>query len=532
MKKLIIILFIAHCSLQIAEAQQPTLEWMNVVEGVNADAMCIDSAGNVFISGMDDFTPPGFTVAKFNNTGQRLWLSRFVGGGGLRARPVKIGCDPQGNIYVSGYDDTYFLIKYNTAGAQLWYKRFDGTWLSDLDITQTGEPIITGYVYNGSQTNIDYYTVKCNSTGDTVWTATYNNPLSNLNDIPKAMVESDNQTICITGVTDISITGLDMLTLKYNQSGILQWVRIYGDINSDSGIDVATDLNGNSIITGYARLGQTYPRYCTIKYLPNGDTAWVRIYHHPQNNWETPQNISTDNTGNIVITGTGVMNPFGNNIVTVKYDTFGNLLWQKSYSHPYNGYSFSLLNNNEALALDKIDNIYITGVNNLWPRNARDLVAFKYNSNGDLLWDITYVSPDSISSGDNIIVDKNFNVYLHGLGQLPSGGPRGAIVLKYSQLIGIEPISNEVPGGYKLHQNYPNPFNPVTKIKFEVPKLNSVKLLIYDLLGKEIITLVNEELKPGVYEIDFNASQYSSGVYFYKLESGSFNQTKKMLILK
>lgn len=100
----------------------------------------------------------------------------------------------------------------------------------------------------------------------------------------------------------------------------------------------------------------------------------------------------------------------------------------------------------------------------------------------------------------------------------------------------ISPIGNYIPENFKLHQNYPNPFNPITKIRFDVPFLGryieSVKLVIYDILGREIKTLVNEKLSAGTYEIDWNGAIYPSGVYFYKLEAGNFVSVKKMSLLK
>jgi hypothetical protein len=91
---------------------------------------------------------------------------------------------------------------------------------------------------------------------------------------------------------------------------------------------------------------------------------------------------------------------------------------------------------------------------------------------------------------------------------------------------------------YELHQNFPNPFNPVTKIKFDVPNFawaqytEPVQLLIYDILGRKVISLVSELLKPGTYEVDWDASRYPSGVYFCKLTSGNFSETKKMVLAK
>jgi len=104
--------------------------------------------------------------------------------------------------------------------------------------------------------------------------------------------------------------------------------------------------------------------------------------------------------------------------------------------------------------------------------------------------------------------------------------------------IGINRISSEVPSQYSLRQNFPNPFNPVTRIVFSIPvnsRLSgnhSTVLKIYDVSGREIQTLVNEKLQPGTYETVWNASNFSSGVYFYKLTSGDFKETKKMVLIK
>jgi hypothetical protein len=98
--------------------------------------------------------------------------------------------------------------------------------------------------------------------------------------------------------------------------------------------------------------------------------------------------------------------------------------------------------------------------------------------------------------------------------------------------IGIQTISAETPDKFRLSQNYPNPFNPVTNIEFAVPKSSFVKMTVFDVLGKEIDILVNENLKAGTYKADWNASKYPSGVYFYKLQAENFSETKKMILIK
>lgn len=96
----------------------------------------------------------------------------------------------------------------------------------------------------------------------------------------------------------------------------------------------------------------------------------------------------------------------------------------------------------------------------------------------------------------------------------------------------VEDFNNSVPGEFYLAQNYPNPFNPSTKIKFQIADAGIVNLKVFDVLGKEILTLVNEQKPAGSYEIEFDASSLTSGVYFYQLKSGNLVQTKKMVLLK
>ncbi len=89
-----------------------------------------------------------------------------------------------------------------------------------------------------------------------------------------------------------------------------------------------------------------------------------------------------------------------------------------------------------------------------------------------------------------------------------------------------------MPDNYSLKQNYPNPFNPSTKISFSLPKAGDVKLIVFDILGREVATLVNGYTGAGNHTVDFNASNLSSGVYLYKIQAGDFTETRKMILMK
>jgi hypothetical protein len=110
------------------------------------------------------------------------------------------------------------------------------------------------------------------------------------------------------------------------------------------------------------------------------------------------------------------------------------------------------------------------------------------------------------------------------------------VVYGDTSLTGINQIGIEVPSSYSLSQNYPNPFNPATKIRFDIPGgeriTDNVQLIIYDILGREVAKLVNEQLAPGTYSVDFDGTNFPSGIYFYRLIAGNYNEIKKMLLLK
>ncbi|MEE9450812.1 MAG: T9SS type A sorting domain-containing protein, partial [Ignavibacteriaceae bacterium] len=107
-----------------------------------------------------------------------------------------------------------------------------------------------------------------------------------------------------------------------------------------------------------------------------------------------------------------------------------------------------------------------------------------------------------------------------------------SLKLKYDVTVNVDDPEMELPITFALEQNYPNPFNPKTNIKFRISEIGFVSLKVYDVLGNEIATLVNEEKSAGNYEVEFDASSLPSGIYFYQLRLGNFVETKKMVLMK
>ena len=153
-------------------------------------------------------------------------------------------------------------------------------------------------------------------------------------------------------------------------------------------------------------------------------------------------------------------------------------------------------------------------------------------------WEVSFDSAktwDTVRVGNNISInDVKFCDQFHGW----SVGAGGALYKFNRDMIGIKNIHYDLPTTFILYQNYPNPFNPTTNIKYSVTsnvksETSNVKLIIYDILGKEVATLVNEKFNAGTYSVTFDGSSYATGVYFYQLISdGNIIDTKKMVIVK
>jgi photosystem II stability/assembly factor-like uncharacterized protein len=176
------------------------------------------------------------------------------------------------------------------------------------------------------------------------------------------------------------------------------------------------------------------------------------------------------------------------------------------------------------------------------------------NFNSEIIWSCGEQGKIFYSLNDGIAWNSAVSPVTAKLNNISFGTPQhgvpaftgfivgdGGVILRTFNfgLTGLNMISNTVPSEYSLHQNYPNPFNPVTKIKFKIPYAGFINLKIFDILGRELSTLINQQLNPGTYEMNWNASEHPSGVYYYriaihsdKLSAGSFTDTKKMILIK
>jgi uncharacterized delta-60 repeat protein len=538
LKKFLLIFFII-LSFALKVNSQVAQEWVqkyNGPAGVTdvATSIAVDAQGNVYTTGYSTGNSSGhdYATIKYNSAGIQQWAARYNGPGNALDDALDIAVDGSGNVYVTGksaagateYTYDYATIKYNSTGVEQWVRRY-GT--SDQDVgfsitvDEAGNVYVTGQRGHPALDS-DIGTVKYNSAGVEQWAVTYNR--SGNWDTGNSITVDGSGNVYVTGFQSVNwgTAYLDFVTIKYNSSGVQQWTAGYNGTgnNSDQAIAVGLDALGNVYITGYS-VGTVYD-IATIKYNNSGVQQWVQRYSSSGVSVDVPSSMAVDPAGNIYITG-AISFDFG----TLKYNSDGVQQWIQRYD--FNG-NFDAAN---SLAIDGSGNVYVTGVSGAAPsESTNDYATLKYNTSGVQQWVMRFNSSASDwDEANSIGVDGAGNVYVTGF-STESSGADDYCTIKYSETVGTDPVSNEVPNSYSLSQNYPNPFNPVTNIRFAIPTSGFVSLKIFNVLGTEIASRVNEQLTPGIYEVSFDASDYSSGVYYYKLSAGDYSKTKKMILIK
>lgn len=531
--KTLFTLLVLITSFKILPAQV-SQEWVSVYNypgstGENPRGMVVDNSGYIYITA----TSGGFYVTiKYNSLGDSLWVKRYNGPGNLSDQATSIAVDESGNVYVTGtsagigtnYD--YATIKYNSLGIEQWIQRYNGPgngydYPSSIAVDELGNVYVTGSS-EGISTFSDYATIKYNSAGIVHWVQRYNGPDS-LSDFAESIALDGLGNVFVTGSSSVIGNTKDYLTIKYNTSGDEQWEQRYNGPSSNSNDQaraIVVDDLGNSYVTGSeSNFSRTY--YLTLKYSSDGIPQWLGRYNGPFNSQSSPSSLKVDGFGNVYVTGSSE-----SFYATIKYNSDGDSLWVKRYTKPGSSGGGA-----SSIAIDGFSNVYVTG--SIYETGTRsNYVSIKYNSFGDTIWVKKYNGvTNETDEAKSILVDHFGNVYVTGSSD-GIGSNSNIATIKYSQSTGINQISSSIPELFRLFQNYPNPFNPSTKINFEISKSSYTNLIVYDILGKAVLKLVDQQLQPGTYEVDFNGSGLNSGIYFYRLETGSFSESRRMLLLK
>jgi uncharacterized delta-60 repeat protein len=548
---LLFVFFISGCfHLQSQVLQEWTQRYAGAIDSSDRGVqIACDAAGSVYVLALSQgsMTRTDFALIKYSSAGAQQWVQRYNSPGNGYDTPVDMVLDAAGNIYVTGYslisgilNYDITTIKYNISGSLQWVKTYNGTASAEdrpsgIAVDPSGNVYVTGYT-NSTGSSDDYITIKYNSSGTEEWVKKYNGP-GNGSDKAVGLVLDNSGNICISGYSPGSGTGLDIATIKYNPAGTELWLKRYtaAGSNNEFARAIANDPQGNIYVTGSATVGFNRD-YLTIKYNSLGDTLWTKKYDGPDADTDEAYYIAVHDTNNIYISGYSYSSSTAEDIATVKYNSMGVQQWAIRYDGPGGDGSSGPRGLQEdfvsGIALDNSGSVYITGTA-YFITGLHDYITIKYDPSGVQKWIQTYNGQSNDDDGAfSIALDNSGNVFVTGYSVFSAANNDDCVTIKYSQPIGISNISNEIPSVYSLSQNYPNPFNPATNIKFSIPVPGNVKLIVFDMLGREIKTLVNGNLNARTYSAYWDASQFSSGIYFYRIEAGPFSETGKMILVK
>jgi len=537
-------------------------------------------------------TNSDYTTIKYDAKGNQVWVKTYNGVGNASDEATAIAVDADGNVYVTGQSDgsgsfnlDYVTIKYDAKGNQLWAGRYDGPGISTdigfaIAVDAFGNVYVSGSSY-GSTSATDYATVKYDKDGNLQWVSRYNG-LGNGFDGANAIALDENGNIYVTGYSTGSGTAEDYATIKYNTNGVQQWeARYNGPANSlEQAFSLALDLSGNVYVTGQSFEAGSGSAYATIKYNASGVQQWVSRYH-PGTGSDVAKAVVVDAAGNICITGHVTIDnsDFAGDYATIKYDANGTQLWIATYDGPAHN-----IDQATDLAVDANGNVYVTGLSYYvnGSLSESDYTTIKYNINGVQQWLARYGGPgDNTDIATAIAVDAAANVYVTGL-SYGDGTNADYATIKYVQQCGnnkvmvchnrknlcVDPTSvsfhlkhgdqsgpcievaqsliastRQTSVGKHLSEednfrilHFPDPVSSIAKIKYELPFDGLVSIKVYDMLGREVGLVAETVRKAGYYTIDFDVSAFQQGLYYYSItlrtEKKTVVQSQKMTVIK
>jgi len=521
------------------------------------------------------------------------WVDRVNGRGNSFDIANNLFLDEQSNayIYCTVYDSVFgqtnlCAIKYGAGGNILWKTVYDNPFgtidqLQDVIKDSQNNSYITAYC--SEESSIKILLIKLNQNGDTVFSRITSIP--NHETLLSHSICSDNSgnIFILADGRNLTTGKIDFIIVKYNSAGVVSNYKIFegSPEGDDNGIKILCDNTGNvfagvnSFYSGVSydiviykldnNLNEIYTKRINgsanlddgivdmqLAYDNNilftgkisgagsewdigtfklnnssGDIIWQKNFNGTGNHLDLPYVLTTDVSNNIYVTGYSRNSASiqSEDIVILKYDKNGSEIWRRIYNDSVNGTDQGF-----SICTDSQKNVYVAGCADQGNQHV-EFILLKYDSLGTLLWKGTYhyyhLSEDFVYK---IAVNNNQDIFISGI-SFSHETDYDVTTIKYARQTGI--YSNpEIVKDFVLYPNYPNPFNPSTTISFYNPKKEFTVVKIYNVKGEEVAELENRVISSGYHQYNFDASSFSSGVYFYKIQHGNNFKVGKMILNK
>lgn len=503
----------------------PELDWFQSYNGIGngmdfVNAIKYDQEFNIYLAGRS-FALDGsqdLLIAKYSKIGNLITEIRYNSGHVSWNETYSISVDSEENIYTVGvasfeYSSLFALIqKYSKEGNLLWEKNYSNS-------LENGSEAVVGSLDadNNFIVGVNNYSsclfLKLSSSGDSLWSVEISDSSSYyaINNI----FTDNNSNIYATYTREYYEGGdlpqKELYLLKINKLGQIEWSQ---KVELNSYRKIIFDRESNLVIlsTDDSKI---------IKYNLDGELLWEF------NTYGFLTNITVDNNNDIILCGydTGVGRY---DFMVQKISMASGMNWKSNFNSSENLRDFAY-----STFIDNDNNIYVAGeANDMFSKGI--IYALKYDADGSLLWQFSHhIKHSTYDHPQSVFLDDSNNVIIAGdYRDSTQSSNFFAMRIKQKLKTGVLNITDNLPERYSLSQNYPNPFNPTSKVEFSIPESGIVKLELYDLVGRKVKELLNQELSSGNYSINIDGSDLASGIYYYRLIANEFVQIRKAVLLK
>ena len=458
-----------------------------------------------------------------------LWTQTFGGGNDDIGSSVQQTSD--GGYIIAGYTASYgagsdvYLIKTDANGNEQWSQTFGGSSGDDgysVQQTSDGGYIIAGTTYSYGAGSADFYLIKTDANGNESWSQTFG---GSGYDRGHSVQQTSDGGYIIAGYTFSYGAGSDVYLIKTDANGNEQWSQTFGGSDSDYGKSVQQTYDEGYIITGQTySYGAVFEDVYLIKTDANGNEQWYQTFGG--SSYDYGYSVQQTSDGGYIIAGSTLSYGAGGyDVYLIKTDENGNETWSKTFGGSLGDGSYSVQQTSDGSYI-------IAGYTFSYGAGGEDVYLIKTDMNGNEVWSQTFGGSDW-DEGWSVQQTSDGGFVIAGWTYSYGAGGNDVWLIRLESEVGIEERFGSLhPSEFILYPAYPNPFNASTVLSFELKNAGEVSLIVYDVQGRAVQSLVTGHLSLGYHEVVWDAEDAASGVYFVKLQAGDFVRTQKLLLIK
>ncbi len=505
-----------------------------------AKSIVLGPDGDLYAAGhsVGSGTSWDFTVVGLTDSGVGRWVYRYNGPVNSNDQANSIAAGPDGNLYAAGqsygsgtYGD-FTVVSLTDSGVERWVYRYDGPpsfvdWANSIVAGPDGNVYAAGMSY-GSGTSGDFTVVSLTDSGVERWVYRYDGP-GNFMDEANSIVMGSDGNLFVAGYSVGNGTDYDFTVVSLTDSGVERWVYRYDGPLSfmDWASSIVVGSDGNLYSAGTSYGSGTSGDFTVVSLTDLGAERWVYRYDGTAHSSDGAHSVIMGSDGNLYSAGTSYGSGTSGDFTVVSLTDLGAERWVYRYdgtAHSSDG-AYSVVMGSDG-------NLYVAGTS-CGTETSGDFTVVSLTDSGVERWVYQYNgSANRDDRAHSITVGLDGNLYAAG-GSHGSGTDEDFTIVSLSLDVGVSEGPKPSPvSDFRLLQNKPNPIHRSTVISYSIPMATHVNLSIYDITGRLVEMLVNETQEPGIHQVTWNRMSNPSGVYFYRLRAGEFEETRKMVVVE